>query len=146
MKFWDPKAPKVKLGGAFHVGVEVDGIEWSTSRYWRPPGNLASLFSPPKKTCPTKRRWKHTSKKHNQKCAEICSGEFGLGGLKLDWNLWLEKRQTWRKFGTTSTDFHLPIVFLCQWMKHPSHQLGDGEKYGFKNTHNEPKSYVFITI
>lgn len=54
------------------------------------------LFSPPpKKHVQQKNRWKHTSQKHNQKCAEICSGEFGLGGfLKLDWNLWLEKRQT----------------------------------------------------
>ena len=63
-----PETPKVKLGGAFHVGVEVDGIEWSTSRYWRPPGNPASLFSPPKKTCATKKnRWKHTFAKNTPK-------------------------------------------------------------------------------
>ena len=84
MKFWDPKAPKVKLGGAFHVGVEVDGIEWSTTRYWRPPGQPASLFFPPKKHVQQKKTDRNThSQKHNPKCAEICSDEFVWGGVEI---------------------------------------------------------------
>ncbi len=55
-KNWWDRNPKVKLGGAFHVGVEVDGIEWPTSRVkrrkdmvmvWRPPG---------KKRCKTQQK------------------------------------------------------------------------------------------
>ena len=106
------------------------------------------LFSPPpKKHVQQKRTDGNTlsPKTHPKMCWDLLRW-ICLGGLKLDWNLWLERRQTCRKFGTTSTDFHLPIVFLCQWMKHPSHQLGDGEKYDFKNTHNEPKSYVYIWL